>query len=139
MIILDTNVVSALMRPELNAAVTTWLNALPQSQLWITSVSVMEVRSGLLFMPEGRRRTLFSQSFDQLLSTLLDGRTLAFDLSAAEQAASVDWIQHRKGRNIGVADLQIAGIALARRATLATRNIKDFANLGIPLVDPWTA
>jgi predicted nucleic acid-binding protein len=137
MIVLDTNVISALMRSELNPLVTEWANRQPQSLLWTTSVTLMEIRSGLLFMPEGRRRNLLSQGFDNLLSSIFAGRILAFDVRAAEQAAMIDLAQHRKGRNIGVADLQIAGIAIAQGATLATRNTKDFAGLGIPLVDPW--
>lgn len=139
MIILDTNVISALMRPELNPLVTEWVNGQPKSFVWTTSITVMEVRSGLLFMPEGRRRDLLSQGFDNMLASIFAGRILAFDIKAAEEAAQIDLKQHGKGRNIGVADLQIAGIALTHSATLATRNTKDFEGLGISLIDPWDA
>lgn len=137
MIILDTNVVSALMRPELNPSLKEWINSQSRTLVWTTSVTVMEIRSGLLFMPEGRKRNLLSQGFDSLLSSIFDGRILPFDLQAAERAATVDLSQHRGGRNIGVADIQIAGIALANGASIATRNTKDFDGLGIPLVNPW--
>jgi predicted nucleic acid-binding protein len=139
MIVLDTNVVSALMRPELNRSVSEWANGQPASQLWITTISLLEIRSGLLFMPEGRRRTQLADGFDALLSTIFNERLLPFDAEAAEQAAKVDLIQHRSGRDIGTGDIQIAGVVRARRAMLATRNIRHFADLDIPLIDPWTA
>ena len=139
MIILDTNIVSALMRPEQNGRIVAWTDAQPQSALWTSTVSLLEIRSGLLFMPEGKRRRALEQGFAQLLDGLLGGKLLAFDQEAAEEAARVDLIQHRTGRSIGAGDIQIAGIARARRATLATRNVKDFANLDIPLIDPWAA
>lgn len=138
MILLDTNVVSALMRPEQNPRVVQWIDARPKSLLWLATVSLLEIRSGLLFMPEGRRRTLLTLAFNELLSGFFDGRVLPFDSEATEQAAIVDLAQHSSGRNIGIGDIQIAGIARAWHATLATRNIRHFTDLGISLVDPWS-
>lgn len=139
MIILDTNIISALMRPQLNGSVRDWVDEQPSSQLWTTAISLLEIRSSLLFMPEGRRRNLLASGFDELLVRFFDKRILPFDAEAAEQAAKIDVIQHRSGRDIGSGDIQVSGICIARRATLATRNIRHFADLGIPLVDPWNA
>jgi predicted nucleic acid-binding protein len=138
MIILDTNVVSALMRPEMNTRVIQWVDTKPSSNLWITAITLLEIRSGLLFMPDGKRKEALVAGFGKLLSGLLAGRVLPFDGPSAEYASQVDLLQHRRGNNIGIGDIQIAGIALAQSATLATRNVKDFDELDIPLVDPWT-
>ena len=138
MIILDTNVISALMRPEVNTSVVQWVDAKPSSNLWITAITLLEIRSGLLFMPDGRRKEVLVTGFEKLLDGLLAGRMLPFDRPSAEQASRIDWLQHRSGKNIGIGDIQIAGIALAQNATLATRNVKDFNGLDIPLVNPWT-
>ena len=135
MIVLDTNVISALMRPEASAAVVEWANAQPS--LWLTAISIMEIRSGLLFMPVGKRRQALTEGFDTLLAGLLKGHALPFSAEAAEEAAYVDYIQQRRGRNVGSGDIQIAGTVRANRATLATRNIKDFSDLNIVLINPW--
>lgn len=137
MIVLDTNVISALMRPETNAPVIDWVDARRASDLWTTAVSLMEIRTGLLLMPAGKRREMLTSGFDRLLGGLLRGRLLPFDASSAEQASKVALKQQRRGKNVGIGDIQIAGIALANGAALATRNIKDFHDLDIPLVDPW--
>jgi len=139
MIILDTNVISALMRPASNPKVVDWTNAQSRSSLFTTAVSLMEIRVGLLTMPTGKRRDELTQGFDALLGGLFRDNILPLDAQAAEQASRMEVLQRRLGRNIGNADVQIAGIAFARSATLATRNGKDFTDLDIPLVDPWAA
>jgi toxin FitB len=139
MILLDTCVISALMRPQDNRAVVAWLDRQSSVSIWTTAVTVLEIRFGLLTMPEGRRRTKFEQAFDGLLQQDLEGRIAAFDLAAAEAAATLAAERQRKGRQIDVRDTQIAGVALARRAAIATRNAKHFDDLSIPIVDPWTA
>ena len=139
MILLDTCVVSALMRPRDNRPVVAWLDRQPSVSIWTTAVTVLEIRFGLLTMPDGRRRARFEQAFVGLLQQDLDGRIAAFDLAAAEAAATLAAERQRKGRPIDVRDTQIAGIALARRAAIATRNAKHFDDLSIPIVDPWTA
>ena len=112
---------------------------MPPGQESVSKQILLALQGGAEHPREGRKRNQLSTSFDRLLSSIFVDRLLAFDVRAAEQAAAVDLVQHRKGRNIGVADLQIAGIALAQGASLATRNTKDFDDLGIPLVDPWAA
>jgi predicted nucleic acid-binding protein len=138
MIVLDTNVISALMRPEMNARVVDWMDAERASNLWTTAISLTEIRTGLLFMPSGKRREMLTNGFDHLLGSLFKGRLLPFDASSAEHASNVELVQRRRGKDTGIGDIQIAGIALANGATLATRNVKDFHGLDIPLVDPWS-
>ena len=139
MILLDTCVISALMRPQDNRPVVSWLDRQPSVSIWTTAVTVLEIRFGLLTMPQGRRRAKFEQAFAGLLEQDLEGRIAAFDLAAAEAAAALAAARERKGRPIEVRDTQIAGIALARRAAIATRNAKHFGDLSIAIIDPWTA
>jgi toxin FitB len=138
MIILDTNVLSALMRPEPDAPVVAWLDLQPADSVWITSVTLFETRFGLAVLETGRRRKALEAAFERLLNEHLENRVLDFDSSAAVEAASLAASRHKAGRPIDVRDTQIAGIALARRASLATRNVKHFSDLKVPVVDPWS-
>jgi predicted nucleic acid-binding protein len=137
MIVLDTNVLSALMRPASNEPVIEWVDRQQASLLWTTSVSLMEIRTGLLLLPEGRRRQGLIEGLNALLDGVLRDRVLPFDVESAELASRVAATQHQRGVNNDVGDHQIAGIVMSRNATLATRNIKDFAELEISLVNPW--
>src|SRR5882762_5737780 len=115
MILLDTCVISALMRPQDNRPVVAWLDRQSSVSIWTTAVTVLEIRFGLLTMPEGRRRSKFEQAFDGLLQQDLEGRIAAFDLAAAEAAATLAAERQRKGRPIDVRDTQIAGVGAAGR------------------------
>ena len=137
MIILDTNVLSALMRREGEPIVVAWLDRQPAQSLWTTAITVFEIRLGLEILADGRRRRRLEDAFAETLGTDLDGRVLAFDQTAAEAAAKIAAEQRRVGRSLEIRDVQIAGIAAARKATLATRNIRHFDNLGIAFADPW--
>lgn len=137
MILLDTNVISALMRREPEAAVVRWLDGVPAESVWISSVTVFEVRFGLDLLAAGRRRRQLEEAFAKALAEDFEGRVLDFDKTAAEAAAAIAARERRAGRTIEIRDVQIAGIAMARRATLATRNTRHFTGLGISLVDPW--
>jgi predicted nucleic acid-binding protein len=139
MIILDTNVVSALMRQGAAAAVVRWLDRQPPESIWITAVTVFEVHFGLELLARGQRRRQLEEAFARALDEDLEGRILPFEYSAAHAAALIAARQRQQGRQIEIRDAQIAGIATARHATLATRNTRHFADLGITLVDPWTA
>lgn len=139
MIILDTNVLSALMRTSLDAPVVAWLDRQPAESVWITSITVFEARLGLALLPQGRRRRVLEAAFARLLEEDLENRVLDFDVAAATSAALLAADRHKAGRPADMRDTQIAGIALARRATLATRNVRHFADLKVPVVDPWTA
>jgi predicted nucleic acid-binding protein len=136
-IILDTNVLSALMRKTPEALVVAWLDRQPAESVWITSITLFEARLGLGLLPAGRRRQTMEAAFSRLLKEDLENRVLDFDSAAAAEAASLAAERQKAGRPVDMRDTQIAGIALARRATLATRNVRHFADLKIPIVDPW--
>ncbi len=138
MIILDTNVLSALMRQEPDQSVIAWLDQQPRTSVWTTSVTVLEVRFGLQILAAGRRRTLLSGAFEELL-TRLGQRVAAFDVAAAEQASDLMAARHKKGRPGDLRDTMIAGIVLAQHAALATRNVVHFEDTQVPLINPWTA
>lgn len=137
MIILDTNVLSALMHKAPDAAVVAWLDRQPAESVWITSVTLFESRLGLALLPKGRRQQLLETAFARLLEEDLENRVLDFDSAAATEAAALAAERQRAGRPVDFRDTQIAGIALARRATLATRNVRHFQDLKVPVVDPW--
>jgi len=136
-ILLDTNVLSALMRREADAIVVTWLDGQPPESIWITAITVFEVRFGLEILAKGRRRRRLEDAFVNALEEDFQSRVLPFDQAAAQAAAAIAAQQRRAGKPVEIRDVQIAGIAAARKATLATRNIRHFQGLGIDLVDPW--
>jgi predicted nucleic acid-binding protein len=138
-ILLDTNVLSALMQRDANPTVVAWLDAQPSESIWTSAVSVFEVRFGLRLLGPRRRRAQLEEAFACILADDLQGRVLPFDQVAAEAAAAMAADQRRAGRAIEIRDVEIAGIAAARRATVATRNVKHFEGLGVTLVDPWSA
>jgi predicted nucleic acid-binding protein len=137
MIILDTNVLSALMRSDPDPPVLKWLNLQAPQSVWITSITLFESRLGLALLPAGRRRKALESAFDRLLAEDLENRVLAFDSEAALQAAALAAARQRAGRPVDIRDTQIAGIAQARRATLATRNVRHFEGLTVPVFNPW--
>lgn len=137
MIILDTNVLSALMRDEPEAVVVRWLDQQPSDAIWITSITLFEIRLGLSLLPDGRRRRRLETAFIHLLEEDLDNRVLDFGSSAAAQAAALAATRQKAGRPVDVRDTLIAGIALAHRATLATHNLRHFEGLEMPVVSPW--
>lgn len=139
MIILDTNVISELIRPQLNARVVTWIDDGDQSQLYLTSISLAETLYGIERLPLGRRRQELSVYFGVLLEAKFRSRVLWFDEESARKYAIVATRREQIGRRMGTADAQIAAICLANHAMLATRNIKDFEETGIKLINPWDA
>ena len=138
MIILDSNVVSELMRPRPEREVIAWLDRQPRSSIWTTSVTVFEIRFGLQIMPGGRRRDLYTQGFHNLLEGI-ENRVAPFDIEAAQHASDLMASRKIRGRPRESRDTMIAGIVLAHHAILATRNIRDFDDISATLVDPWNA
>jgi predicted nucleic acid-binding protein len=136
MIVLDTNVLSALMRAIPAAEVVAWLDAQPRSSIWTTSISVLEISFGLQVMASGRRRTALIEAFDGLMENL-DYRVAEFDTDAAQRAAALMATRQKKGRPGDLRDTMIAGIVLSRRATLATGNTVHFQDACVPLLNPW--
>jgi hypothetical protein len=139
MIILDTNVISALMRAPPDAAVIGWLDRQPAESIWITAVTVFEIRFGIEFLANGRRREKLEALFEQSLAEDFQDRVLPFDGAAAREAAIIAAQRQRDGRPVDLRDTQIAGIAVARRAAVATRNLKHFHGLDVDVVDPWAS
>jgi len=137
MIILDTNVLSALMSRTPERAVIRWLDGQPPTSVWITSVTLLEVRFGLQIMPVGRRRAELTKAFETLIADQIEGRVAAFDTDAAQHAADIMALRYRQGRPGDLRDTMIGGIALARKAALATRNVSHYADLRIPIINPW--
>jgi predicted nucleic acid-binding protein len=136
MIILDTNVISALMYQVPDKQVVAWLDRQPRDSVWTTAITVLEVHFGLQLMASGRRRSSLIQAFELLLEKI--GRRVApFDAAAAQQAGDLMASRHKKGRPGDLRDTMIAGVVLVRHATLATRNIGHFNDISAPIVDPW--
>jgi len=138
MILLDTDVVSALMGVQPEQVVAVWLDKQPAASIWITSVTLMEIRYGLQTMPRGVRQEGMSNSFERLLNEMIEQRIAPFDAEAAEQAANLMSIRKSKGRPSDVKDTMIGGIAISSHATLATRNTKHFEDLPVTVVNPWS-
>ena len=139
MILLDTNVLSALMQRDADRSVVAWLDAQPAESIWTTSITVFEIRFGLELLPDGRRRRRLEEAFARALEEDFEGRVLSFDAGAARAAGTLAAVCRRAGRPADIRDVQIAGIAAARRAMLATRNVRHFEGMGLTLVDPWSS
>jgi len=136
-IVLDTNVISALMRKEPERPVVKWLDGQPAASVWITAITVMEIRFGLQIMPKGRRQEELIRAFELMLKSMIEGRIASFDAEAGIHAAELMAQRKRKGRPAEVRDTMIAGIVLANRATLATRNTQHFEDLPVTVINPW--
>jgi toxin FitB len=137
MTILDTNVLSAIMRTNPEVVVVEWLDRQPSDSVWLSSITVFETRFGLALLPKGRRRRGLERAFESVLTEDLANRVLDFDSVAAATAAQLAADRQRAGRVVDLRDTLIAGIALARRATIATRNTKHFEGLDVPVINPW--
>ena len=137
MILLDTNVLSAVMLDVPDAAVVEWLDTQPAESIWTTSVTVFEIQMGIELLTPSRRRRRLNDVFAQLLAEDLDGRVQFFDVAAALAAGPIAAGTRRMGRSADFRDVQIAGIAASRRATVATRNVRQFEGAGVDLINPW--
>lgn len=136
MIIVDTNVVSELMRPDPSPVVETWVRAREVTELFTTAVTLAEIRYGIARLPDGRRKDLLRDTADEVFAAFADA-VLPFDEPAAAQYAAVVCRRDRSGTPIDGFDAQIAAICLVHSAALATRNVKDFEHTGIEVIDPW--
>ena len=137
MIVLDTNVVSEMMRTAPDSTVLSWLNTQVAEELWLNSVVVSELLFGIARLPAGARKRHLSNAFAAMLEQDFAVRILPFDLEAAVIYAELAAGCEAKGRPVEMADAQIAAICLAQGAKLATRNLKHFGGLGLVLVNPW--
>lgn len=139
MIVLDTNVVSELMRAAPDSAVLAWVDAQPAAGLHLTSVTAAELLYGVARLPAGRRRAQLAEQVGALLEEDFVRRVLAFDLVAAGHYADIAARRATGGHPIGAADAQIAAICRSHGAAVATRNVADFDDAGIGIIDPWAA
>jgi hypothetical protein len=137
MILLDTNVISALMREKPDVTAEAWLDRLPRISVWTTAVNVFEIRFGLQILAAGKRSDMMAQDFERLTHNILANRVAHFDQAAAEQTATLMAARQKIGRPVDLRDSMIAGIALSLSATIATRNVRHFEDLSCPVVNPW--
>jgi toxin FitB len=136
MIVLDTNVLSALMYQTPDQSVVAWLDHQPRTSVWTSSVTVVEIRFGLQILPPGKRRSALLETFEGLLEAI-EHRVLAFDAAAAQRAGDLMASRHKRGPG-DLRDTMIAGIVLSQHATLATRNTKHFEDVSVRVVNPWS-
>ena len=139
MILLDTNVVSEIMRPRPEPLVSSWLDEQPEEELWTASIVIAELLSGVDLMPNGRKQRALREAIEGMVAEDFRGQILKFDVQAARNYGQIFSDRKRKGRPITEMDALIAATAKTAGATLATRNIADFEHCGIPLVNPWEA
>lgn len=137
MILVDTNVISEFMTSPPDDRVLQWLNRQETSHLFLPSIAVAEITFGLGVMPQGRRRNLLSDRFEQFVALVFAGRILPFDEPEARIYGEIRARRQSSGRPISNFDAQIAAIAKSRGLTLATRNTKDFAACDLELINPW--
>lgn len=138
MIVLDTNVISEPMNPRPNPKVVNWLDAQSESDIWLTSITVAELRAGLAKLQPGAKHELLAEKIDRTLRDFQD-RILPFGQDAAFVYGDLVGPMMAKKAIYKVLDYQIASIVLVNGGTLATRNTRDFMTTGVPLIDPWTA
>jgi toxin FitB len=138
MVILDTNVLSALMRNPADQGVMKWLDRQPRLSVWTTSITILEIQFGIAILPSGKRRRL-GEAFTKVIGETLERRVADFDTEAAQETAALMSMRQQKGRAGDLRDAMIAGIALARHASLATRNTRHFDDLSVPILNPWEA
>ncbi len=139
MIVLDTNVLSELMRPKPSTRVVAWVASQSSVELVTTSITEAEIFYGIELLTRGKRREALLAAAEAMFAEDLAGRVFGFDSDAARVFSKISAHRRALGRPISHADAQIAAIAQARGAKLATRNVPDFAGCGLDLVDPWNA
>ena len=137
-LLLDTNVVSALIRRELESSVSGWLDEQDEAQLYTTVITIHEMRYGIEKLPAGRRRTTLARSLDDFLSQGFHNRILDLDFAACRASGEIQAKRSRIGKPINLADCLIAGIAVSSSAKIVTRDVTDFAGLDLDIIDPWS-
>lgn len=139
MIILDSNVISEAMRNDPNPIVADWLREQPVEELVTTTINVAEIKFGFALLGWSRRRGELEMRFESLIARAIEGRILGFDALAADAFSELAAGRQRAGRRLAGFDGLIAAIALSRGASIATRDVRDFSDCGVPLINPWDA
>ncbi len=137
MIVLDTNVISPLMEDEPDRTIVVWLDRLPREQLWLTAISLFELRYGIEILATGRRRHALERGLARVVDQGFAGRILPLDAAAAAAASVIAAMRRRAGRPVEIRDTLIAGIAVSQGADFATRNVRHFEDLDVRVVNPW--
>jgi len=137
MIIVDTNVISEPLRPAGDAAVLTWLDQQDIETLYLTTITVAELRFGIAALPSGKRKRRLEEDFEDRILFLFSGRILAFDEAATITYARIRSEARSIGKAIGVTDAFIAGIAAHHEFAVATRDVSPFEAAGIRVINPW--
>jgi predicted nucleic acid-binding protein len=136
-ILLDTNVISEPLKPNGDPAVVAWIDAQVLETLYLTTISVTELRYGIATLPDGKRKEDLRSSMDERVLPLFRSRLLSFDLEAAEACAILRARARAEGKAIGTADSYIAAIAAAKGFTVATRDVQPFKAAGVQVINPW--
>jgi predicted nucleic acid-binding protein len=139
MIILDTNIVAEMMKTAPAPSVVAWLNEQETSALYLTAVTVGEIAFGLRVLPRGKRRRQLESGFERVVAEAFAGRILSYDEEAARHFGEVMGRRKEIGRPLSILDGQIASIARAGGYTVATRNVRDFVDCGVEIVNPFEA
>jgi len=139
MILLDTNVVSEVMAAAPNPAVLEWLDHRETERLFLSTITLAEIGYGLQVLPDGRRRRLLEDRFERFVTTGFSQRVLAFDETAAQHYGRLMGYRRKLGRPMSALDGQIAAIAKAHRFAIATRNVRDFEECGLEILNPFEA
>jgi toxin FitB len=138
MIVLDTDVVSELIRPHSEPRVIAWVDAIPAGEIHVTAVTAAELRYGVARLPDGRRKDDLTDRIERTLAGDFAGRVLAFDDAATIHYAAIVTGRERRGLPISMADAQIAAICRRHGAGVATHNARDFVHTGVEVFDPWS-
>ncbi len=138
-VLVDTNVVSELIRKAPDPAVEAWAAGHTLEDLFFSAVGEAELRFGAAILPAGRRRATLISDIERMLRDAFEDRVLPFDSQAAREYADIAAMRRCAGRTVAPADCQIAAIARSRDMAVATRNVRDFEDIEIEIVDPWTA
>ena len=138
MIVLDTNVLSEVLRPVPESSVMDWLAIQPRVSLFTTAVTRGEILSGIRLLPDGKRRRGLWEAAKKIFDADFADQVLSFDSDAADMYADIAASRRTAGKPISQFDAMIVAMARSRGASLATRNVKDFEDCGVDVINPWT-
>ncbi|SRR5579883_497940 len=137
MILLDTNIISEMMKQSPSTKVIAWIDSQEVTQLFISTISLAEISYGIMALPKGNRQRWLQDAFDHVIKDAFKHRVLVFDEAAAHQYGHLMGNRKQLGRPLSILDGQIAAIAITQEAALATRNIRDFVNCDLELINPF--